>query len=97
MFDNIRGSLRGRKPNFKGIPPVRTNETIRCYNSNQGGHMAHKCPAKTISSTHGERRVRLAQESDSQNDSDTYGYPKRGEALMMRRTLLKMPVKEEPP
>lgn len=73
------------------------NGTIICYNFNQKGHTANKCSTKTISNTHGERRINLAQEVDSQNDLETYGYLQRGESIMMRRTLLKMPIKLEPP
>lgn len=47
-FDNSRG----RRPNLRGRSLGRTNGTIRCYNCNQEGHMAHKCPVKASSSTH---------------------------------------------
>lgn len=103
---NPRGSFRGRRPPSRGRYQVRGPP--RCYNCNQEGHMANRCLEKATSSM-GERRSNLVQESDCQsvesattyqsvNAPDSYGYPKRGEALMMRRaiTTMKVPDKEPP-
>ncbi|XP_059074805.1 uncharacterized protein LOC131874884 [Cryptomeria japonica] len=101
-----RGSFRGRRPNYRGRSQGRG--PIRCYNCNQEGHIATRCPEKANNNTMGERRSNLIQESDCQsvnssntfqslNAPDSYGYLERGEALMMRRALLKVPITKEPP
>ncbi|XP_059064780.1 uncharacterized protein LOC131856855 [Cryptomeria japonica] len=103
---NNRGSFRGRRPNYRSISQGRG--PIRCYNCNQEGHIANRCPEKANNNTMGERRSNLIQESDCQsvnnsntfqsvNAPDSYGYPERGEALMMRRAILKVPITKEPP
>ncbi|XP_059073655.1 uncharacterized protein LOC131874339 [Cryptomeria japonica] len=104
--NSSRGNFRGRRPNFRGRSQGRG--PIRCYNCNQEGHIASRCPEKANHNTMGERRSNLIQESDCQsvnssntfqsvNALDSYGYPERGEALMMRRALLKVPITKEPP
>ncbi|XP_059063819.1 uncharacterized protein LOC131856278 [Cryptomeria japonica] len=101
-----RGSFRGRRPNYRGRSQGRG--PIRCYNCNQEGHIANRCPEKANNNTMGERKSNLIQKSDYQsvnnsntfqsvNAPDSYGYPERGEALMMRRALLKVPITKEPP
>ncbi|XP_059068693.1 uncharacterized protein LOC131859152 [Cryptomeria japonica] len=101
-----RGNFRGRRPNFRGRSQGRG--PIKCYNCNQEGHIASRCPKKANHNTMGESRSNLIQESECQsvnssntfqsvNALDSYGYPERGEALMMRRALLKVPITKEPP
>lgn len=50
------------------------------------------------SSSQGERRANLTQESDYQGESkpNSYGYPETRDALMLRRTILKVPTPMEP-
>lgn len=103
---NQRGNFRGRRPPFRQRSQGRG--PIRCYNCNQEGHMGNRCPEKPTSSI-GERRSNLVLEVDCQsvasantyqsiNTLESYGYPKRGEALMIRRVVTTMNMSDrEPP
>lgn len=99
-----RGGFRRRRPNgrgrFGGLGRGPSLVIGRCFNCNQVGHTASKCPKKTSNCHGGERRNQLIQENDCQSVNFPIGSAAPthdGEILMMRRTKLKVPRVKEPP
>ena len=66
---------------------------------NKEGHYASRCLDRASSSSQGERRTHLVQDDEYQEKemADLDSVPERGESLMMKRTLLKVPTTMEPP
>ena len=70
---------------------------MKCYNCGQLGHPKYKCPHRASTSQNGERRVAYVQEDNvSMNSLEVHlMIEPEGESLMIRRTLLKEPVKAD--
>ena len=71
---------------------------IVCFNCNKERHYASRCPDRASSSSQGERRTHLVQDDEYQEKkmADSDSVPERGEILMMKRRLLKVPTTMEP-
>lgn len=68
---------------------------MKCYNCHQLGHPTYRCPKKSSSSQGGERRVNYIQE-DATNVKASEVSLDYEVGEMMRRFLIKEPIKEEP-
>ena len=83
-----RSGGSGRGSRFSGM---------KCYNCGQLGHPKYKCPQRASTSQNGERRVTYVQEDNVSMNSPEVQLMREaeGENLMIRRTLLKEPVKAD--
>ena len=71
---------------------------MKCYNCNQIGHLAYRFPEKGSTSQGSVKRVNYVQE-ESSTSNKPFEVPlesKEEENLMIRRILIKEPIKEEP-
>lgn len=72
-----RGNSRGRRPFGRGRG--RSNEPLKCFNCNQLGHHAGRCPKRgNNNNNQGERRTQVVQEERHELDAE------EGMVLMMR-------------
>ncbi|XP_059075260.1 uncharacterized protein LOC131875213 [Cryptomeria japonica] len=100
-----RGGFRGRRPNFRGrFGGQRGGSnafTIKCYKCNKfDSHQDWQCPKnKATTPFSGERRNQIAKVEDSESvtSPNQEVAPNVGESIMMRRTLIKVPIEKEPP
>jgi hypothetical protein len=71
---------------------------MKCYHCQQLGHPTYRCPEKSSTSQGSTKRVNYVQEesSSSNKHSEVPLESEEGENLMIRRTLIKELVKEEP-
>lgn len=68
---------------------------MKCYNCGKLGHLACKCLEKATLS-YGEKKITCIQEEDNQKVGEANLDIEKGESLMLRRVLVKEPIKEEP-
>ena len=95
---NSNSNFRGRSGGSSQSGRGNYFANMKCYHCNQMGHPAYRCPEKGVSSQVGDKRANLVHEDTNAVDkhSKIPLNSKEGENLMMRRTLIKEPVKEEP-
>ena len=69
---------------------------MKSYNCGKLGHPAYRCPKKASTSSHGQEKINYIQEENNSKAGEVDLDVEKGENLMLRRVLVKDPVKEEP-